>query len=301
MENENLELRTFLQTIGISKICIDNEISIEDIVKYIDCSDNEKNLSMEIEKLKKIIEEKQKPENLKIKKDKKQNKINKVIAISGGYGSGKSLFTVLLARTCQKQNLHIVIIDFDIFNNSINTMFRIPKYNKNYKILDNINQFITKINNYIDIFCGVDNMFNENNKINFEKIKELFEELKRRYDMVLIDTSSEINLKYIRMILANSDKILFLIEPNLLEIKKAEELLDVYTNDWEIPNYKFNIILNKVNINSIDEEIIKKLFNKIKIIEKIDFSKQYTAFANDTRFSNIKLGKYQKILNKVYR
>ena len=60
-------------------------------------------------------------------------------------------------------------------------------------------------------------------------------------------------------------------------------------------------ILNKVNVNSIDEDIVKKLFNKIKIIEKINFSKQYTSFANDTRFSNIKLGKYQKILNKVYR
>jgi Flp pilus assembly CpaE family ATPase len=115
----------------------------------------------------------------------------------------------------------------------------------------------------------------------------------------LVDTSSETTLKYIKTVLLNVDKIIFLIEPSLLEIKKAENLLEIYIEDWEIPVNKFKIILNKVNINSIDEEIIKNMFNKIEIVGKLSFSSHYTAFSNDVRKECLMYNKYMKILEKI--
>ena len=306
MEKENSNLRTFLHSLGVTKIYVDNENSIDEIIMNISSNNFKKNLSFEIEELKKIIVDNHTnrcqnmfKSNTQVK-NKNKIKLNKTIAITGSYGCGKSLFTVLLAKTCQKFKMKTIIIDFDIFNNSINTIFKISKYNKNYKILDSVNQFITKINNNIDIFCGVDKLFNENNKISFEKIKDLLDELKKKYDLILIDTSSEVNLKYTKIILSNSENVIFLLEPNLLEIKKAENLLDIYIKDWEIPDYKF-IVLNKVNINSIDEFIIKNLFNKLNIIGKIGFSKQYTSFANNIDFNIINYKKYIEILKKLIK
>ena len=117
--------------------------------------------------------------------------------------------------------------------------------------------------------------------------------------MILFDTSSEINLKYVKTALVNVQKIIFLIEPNLIELKKSKELLEVYLEDWEIPKYKFNIVLNKVNVNSIDTEIINNIFSQIKIIGKINLSRNYTALANNTNFKFMNLKDYEKIIRKI--
>lgn len=296
MSKENLSLRNFLVSIGISKIYIENELSINDVINKICISNTEDNLSLEIEKLKKIIEEKS---IAKVEEKEKFIISNKVIAVTGNYGSGKSLVTTLLAKAADKQGLKVIIIDFDIFNNSINTLFKLPKYSRNQKVFDNINECVQKINNNLYIFCGVDLLFNEKNKISYEKVKELLENLENDYDLILIDTSSEMNLKYIRAVLANVDKVIFLLEPNLLEIKKAKRLLEIYLEDWDIPNYKIEIIINKANINSIDEEIIKNLFSEMRIIGKINLSTIYTLLANNIYVKPINLKKYEKILKKI--
>ena len=224
--------------------------------------------------------------------------IGSIINILTMHKIRKSLFTSLLAKTANKLNLKTLIIDFDILNNSISTLFNISNYNKS-KFYDNIEQYIIKINNNISIFNGVDILFNEDNKINFNKIKEIIEKFKEKYNLILFDTSSEINLKYVKTALVNVQKIIFLIEPNLIELKKSKELLEVYLEDWEIPKYKFNIVLNKVNVNSIDTEIINNIFSQIKIIGKINLSRNYTALANNTNFKFMNLKDYEKIIRKI--
>lgn len=253
--------------------------------------------------MKEIIKEKTNDNNSKkivFKKVQKENnfKISKSIAITGYYGSGKSLFTSLLAKTADKLNLKTLIIDFDILNNSINNLFNVSKYKKT-KIYDSLEDYIIKINNNISIFTGIDDLFNENNKISFEKIKELIDKFKEKYNLILFDTSSEINMKYVKTALVNVQKIIFLVEPNLIELKKSRDLLEVYIEDWEIPKYKFSIVLNKVNINSVDSEIINNIFNQIKIIGKINLSRSYTAFANNTNLNIMNFREYEKILKKI--
>jgi len=195
---------------------------------------------------------------------------NKVIAIAGNYGSGKSLITALLGRAGKKLDIKTIIVDFDVINSSINTLFRVPKYNIDYK--NNKLKNIIKISENLDIFCGVNMLFTEDNKINYDNVKTLFDDFRRNYNLILIDTSSETTLKYIKTVLYNVDKIVFLIEPNLLEIKKAEKLLEIYIEDWGVSTNKFDIVLNKVTAGSIDDTILNNIFNNFKIIEKIDFS-----------------------------
>ena len=302
IKEENQELNNFLIGNGINRVYVDGENTLEEILNDIYFINNETNLNLEIEKLKEIIKEKTIENTSKkiIKKNIKEKdlKISKSIAITGYFGSGKSLFTSLLAKTANKLNLKTLIIDFDILNNSISTLFNISNCNKS-KFYDNIEQYIIKINNNISIFNGVDILFNEDNKINFNKIKEIIEKFKEKYNLILFDTSSEINLKYVKTALVNVQKIIFLIEPNLIELKKSKELLEVYLEDWEIPKYKFNIVLNKVNVNSIDTEIINNIFSQIKIIGKINLSRNYTALANNTNFKFMNLKDYEKIIRKI--
>ena len=307
LKDENNSLRNFLLENDVKKIFIDGENTIDEICNSIKNDKNENNLNLEIEFLKKFIEEKNVSLNtdefvhkLKIEKTAKEKilKTPKVIGITGYFGCGKTLFTAMLAKSASKMNLKTIIVDFDILNNSINNLFNISKYNRNVKFSSILEQHIVKINN-INIFTGIDELFNEKNKINFEKIKELLEKLKEKYDLILFDTSSETNLKYVKTLLVNIERIIFLVEPNLIEIKKSKELLEVYINDWEIPQYKFNLVLNKVNINSIDDEIISNLFDKIKIIGKINLSKKYTVLANNANLNIIDIKEYKNILRKI--
>ena len=102
-----------------------------------------------------------------------------------------------------------------------------------------------------------------------------------------------------KIVLANVDKIIFLLEPNLLEIKKAENLLEIYIEDWEVNPRKIDILLNKVNINSVDQDILKEIFGRFKIIGKINFSFKFTELANNIREVDLGLKKYIKILEKI--
>ncbi len=295
MEENNLRLRNFLEKKGIFKIFVDGEFGINEIIQKILEKNNNLDLNIEVEKLKNIID----IQKINNKKDYNKFENSKVIAISGCYGSGKSLTTSLLGEAAKKIKLKTIIIDFDIINNSINTIFKIKRYNYYEENDKKIENFITHISNNLDIFGGIDLLFNEKNKINYEKVEELISELKDIYDLILIDTSSETVLKFIKIVLANVDKIIFLVEPNLLEIKKAENLLEIYIEDWEVYPNKIEILFNKVNNNSIDEEILKEIFGKFKIIGKIGASNKFTNIANNIKEENLLLNKYMKILTKL--
>ncbi len=288
MEEENLRLRNLLEKKGISKIYTDGEYSLNEVVQKILRNETVDNYNIEAEKLRNLISLEQKNKNFKS---------SKVIAVSGCYGSGKSLTTSLLGEAARKNQIKTVIVDFDIINNSINTIFKIRKFNS-YEQNEN---FITHISNNLDVFTGIDVLFNERNKINYEKVENLISELRESYDLILIDTSSETVLKFIKVVLANVDKVIFLVEPNLLEIRKAENLLEIYVEDWEVHPKKIEILFNKVNSSSIDEEILKEIFGKFKIIGKIKLSDKFTDIANNIKSENLLINKYIKILSQLDR
>lgn len=289
MEKESSQLRNFLEKKGIVKINIEDEIDAQEIINQILDRKPRYSFDSEIDSFKKILN-----------KEKKNNftKSSKVVAIAGNYGSGKSIITSLLGKSAKKMGIKTIILDFDIINSSINTIFRINKY-KSGNGKENLECFITHISSNLDVFCGIDALFTEKNKINFEKVEQLISDLKETYDFILIDTSSETALKYMKVVFGNVDKIIFLLEPNLLEIKKSENLLEIYIEDWDVSSRKIEILLNKVNLNSVDQDIIQEIFDKFKIIGKINYSVKFTEFANNIRESDLGLNKYIKILEKM--
>ena len=100
------------------------------------------------------------------------------------------------------------------------------------------------------------------------------------YDVIIIDTSSECFFDYTKNILKNSNNILFLLEANLLEIKKAQNLLKIYIEEWKISKERFNLIINKYNENSVDDVIINNIFSEYKILGKIKMNKKYNNLIN---------------------
>lgn len=291
LEKENEELKNFLISKGIFKIYLNNELSMEEIINIIDnlnINSNE-DIREEIKILKEMIskennnklEKKQKIKEKINKKNNNQNINGKIISISGLYGSGKSIISAILGVYFKSKRIKTLIIDFDIFNNSISTIFGVKKVPKNIN-KENIvfESLIIKRNKYLDLVCGIEFLFNNDNKIDDYKLKELFNKIKNKYDLIIIDTSSETYFKYSKLILNNSDKIIFLMGSNAVEIKKAKDLLKIYIEDWLIQKQKINILFNKININFVKNIIIKNIFNEIKIIGKIKFNNNYNLLIN---------------------
>lgn len=340
LENKKEELENILYKKGILKIYYNNEVEINEIISFIKNenkkieNDNEE-IKKELNNLKEILiknniyyendEEnnfiknnknnkikKNKIKNkskIKLKKNKENNlKINnkKIISIVGTGGVGKSIVTLNLAKILKEKQNKILIIDFDILNNSLHTILGVNKYpqkikeklQKNNLIQNKINikELIIKINKKVDLISGINLLFDSKYKISNEKIKFILEELKEYYDTIIIDTSSECFFDYTKNILKNSNNILFLLEANLLEIKKANNLLNIYTEEWNIEKEKFNIIINKYNENSVDDLIINNIFSKYKILGKIKMNKKYNILINKNYKQNI----FQKNIKKEY-
>ena len=216
-----------------------------------------------------------------------------MISISGTTGVGKSIITAYLAKELKKQKYKTVILDFDILNNDIITLFGKKKNEKNKKI---------KLGKKLDLICGT-SFLTEGNKINIFNLNNLLEELKKQYEIIIIDTSCECFLNYNQFILEKSDEILFLTEANLLDIKKSIRILKIFQETWKIKKEKIKIIFNKYNKNSVDEKILKNIFYDYEILGKLYFNNKYNLLINKNMNSTIydlKLKKdYEKIINKI--
>lgn len=354
LEKRKKELENILYKNGILKIYYNNEVEINEIVSYIKEEDKKENLKKDNEEIKKELNnlkeiliknniyhnEEENDKNIiknnkikninykkcrniennkfKILDNKKNNKekINKkIISIVGTGGVGKSIVTLNLAKSFKETQNKILIIDFDILNNSLHTILGVNKYpqkikeklQKNDLIKNKINvkELIIKINKKVDLISGINLLFDSKYKISNEKIKFILEELKQNYDVIIIDTSSECFFDYTKNILKNSNNILFLLEANLLEIKKAQNLLKIYIEEWKISKERFNLIINKYNENSVDDVIINNIFSEYKILGKIKMNKKYNNLINknykNKLFQNNLKKEYKKITNKIIK
>lgn len=308
LENKNTELENYLYAKGIYNIFYNNQVEIEEIIKII----NNKNIEInnELKEIKQMLLEKQKNKinNKKIilnklinvfnKKQKYDLKEEKIISVTGTNGVGKSIFTINLANSLSNSKNKILIIDFDILNNSLHTILGIKKYSqkirnkiKNNNLLKEIKieELIIKINSKIDLVSGINLLFDSKYKISSEKVKNILSKLKEKYEIIIIDTSSECFFDYTKEIIKNSNLNIFILEANLLEIKKAKNLLNIYINNWEIPQESINILFNKYNENSIDISILKKIFSGFNILGKLSFNPQYNLIINKNNINKLNI------------
>lgn len=330
LEKKNQELENYLYAKGVYSIFYDNQIEISKIIEFIKEEKNEnRKLKQELEELKRLVIEKEgnhakikeflqgKNENMKnrklltIKNTKKEETSNKrkqrqVICVSGTSGVGKSIFSVNLAKVFMESENKILIIDFDVLNNSLHTILGIKKYPekvankiKNNNLLESlqIEELIMKINSKVDLIAGISLVFDGQYQISKVKIKTILSQLKEKYDAIIIDTSSECFLDYTKEIMKNSNINIFMVEPNLLEIKKAKRLLNIYINQWEIPQSDFHILFNKYNENSIDSFVLKNVFSGFSILGKLSSSSQYNLVINKNDTGHLKKELQKEYLN----
>ena len=91
----------------------------------------------------------------------------------------------------------------------------------------------------------------------------------------------------------------------MLEISKSRRLLDIYYNNWKIEKNKINIIFNKYNKNSIDINLLKKLYDDYTILGKIKLRNNYNLFINNNFkkiiIKNNLIKKYNYFGNKLLK
>lgn len=209
-------------------------------------------------------------------------KENKIIAILGNRGAGKTITTLILSEILRK-NKKILIIEDNIKNNSIINYYKIN--------IKKINKEIIKIKNNLFIFNIKIFLFkNKKNKI---KIIEKLNKIRNSFDYIFIDTQNINSYSIYKEII---DKNILILNPDIIEINKIKNKI------FKIKNIK--IILNNYNENSINKKIIENIFkNKIKVIEKIKNNKRYNLIINNNL--NIKYldkktkNKYIKIINNI--
>ncbi len=315
LENKKEELEKNLYSKNVYLILY-NKIEIKEIIKLIKNKKEDENekIKKEINDLKKIIIEQnsknKQNKKKKIKEVKELNSQKEIICILGSGGVGKSIFTVNLAKSLIYSKKKILIIDFDILNNSLHTILGVKKYSEKIskKIKENnlikdiigLKELKIKINKRIDLISGINLLFDSKYKINNIQFNNLFNDVKKFYDVIIIDTSSECFFNYTKDIIKKSNINIFIVEPNLLEIQKSKNILKIYKEEWNIDNNKINILFNKFNKNSIDINILKIIFSEYNIIGKIDINNKYNLIINKNANKidkNIKK-EYLKIIEK---
>ena len=225
-----------------------------------------------------------------------------IITILGTNGIGKSIFSIIFANYISYKK--IAVIDFDILNNSLHTLLGVQNYSekiqenmgKDEELMDNnIKDFIIKTKGNIDLISGISLIFNNKKQLSPSRIRNIILSIKNEYDLIIIDTSSDCMLEYTKQFIKISNNLLFISGSNLLEIKKSQRLLEIYNKEWNIPKNKISIIFNKYTKQSIDDNVLKRIFKNYSVLGKIRLSDYYDLAINKnkTRIPQIE----QDILN----
>lgn len=287
LNEKNEEEKNYFISKGIFNIFYNNKITIEElkiIIKEIEKNKKENDINEEIKQIKRMINEKENKKKVKniikekikkfLHKNKKIKKSkNKIISIVGTNGVGKSIIASLFAKISDDEK--ILLIDFDIFQQSINSIFNCKKKDKKTQDL------IVKVNKKIDLICDVNFLFDKEYKIKKDKIKIFLENISHKYNKIIIDTTSECFFDYTKEILKNSNHIIFLTQSNVVELKKTKKLLNIYINNWSIEKNKINILFNKENKNSTENKILKVLFSEFNILGKINLNNKMDLIINN--------------------
>lgn len=319
VSNENIDEEKIIKQLNNEEKKIKPEIKQKVLKKY---SETENKLNKEIENLKKeesnyrnkksIFSQKTLPINnifYSQKNNQSENNEN-VVCILGPNGIGKSVFSILLAQTME--NKKCVIIDFDILNQSLHTMLGVKKYKEKIKKgiskndLINHNQdfekYIIKTKMNIDLLSGMNLILDAKYKLSSKKIVNIIKKLKEKYDVIIFDTSPENFMDYTKELIFLSNKIVFISGANLLEVKKSEKLLEIYTKEWGVSKNKINIVFNRCTNKSIDTDILREIFNRYTILGKIQLNDYYDLVINKNMSQKSKIRKeIENIKKKIIK
>ena len=216
----------------------------------------------------------------------------------------KLLFDENIKNIFYNKEININNFILEIKKNKFNSEENLKKQINNLeKIISNKNNEIlnykNKLNNFekrkykkIKII-----IFYKNNKNNIKKIiNKLFFDFYNKYDFILINLNNKNNYK--KYFLENAEKIIFILELNIEEIKQLNKLINNLILNNLINKNKINILINKYNKNSIDYKLIKNIFSNYNIIGKIKLNNYNKLIKNKINYKNKK--ELKKIIKNIF-
>ena len=243
----------------------------------IDNKDNQNgNVINNIDLLKKEIKELECLKGLNERKNLK----SEIIVFTGEAKCGKTTLALSVLENI-KEEKNILFIDFNLRSKDIYYKYNISNKNESFyekEINGNKVDFLLKMNYLLK--TNDDKKQGLNKDIGY-KMRNILDEYRNKYDLIIIDLDKNVDYKILKSIFLKSNKIFFVIEPINIEIYNSLNLIDLFLNRNILNEDKVFIIFNKYDYNSISQEILKEIFKKYKI-ECIVKNKM----------------KYRKILNK---
>lgn len=306
----------------IVDIFLDDEIEVSNI---IDAINREEPLRKKIGAIK---EEKAKYESnsvqeIKEYKVKTITQKQEVIVFSGINGSGKSTLLVNFAKIlARKTPSKILIIDLDTLSGNIDELLAINKIPQNVEItLDenkkcginyaaelilknrfdsNVFEELVINAGTIDVLTGNTSLHYCQNVLNEEHYQKILDAAKEKYDFIIMDTSSNIFLDSTKWALQQSNRIFFVTENNYISMRKSEQLLNIMTDTWGVLKDKIQIIVNKEQINGLELDVIKSIFNDYEVVGNVKSNEQTAETSYVRLLETIKYIPKVNIINKLF-
>lgn len=190
--------------------------------------------------------------------------------INGKSGSGASFITSCLGEiSANLSKEEIAIIDADLNDGTLIDTFN---FEPNYYItdalqeldqLDNtaVKSMMLKRNNLSLLASQPYTLLNTSTDI-LDQLPQLTWKIKLNYDLVLVDLSRGLE-KYSMPLINLSDKIIIVVQQNILSLKKTKMLIQQLKNKIGIPTEKLHIIVNRYSPkgNNISISDIKKVLD----------------------------------------
>lgn len=219
------------------------------------------------------IQEKEETKELMKQKENEmqKQKKSKVITILGSGGVGKTSFIIFFIQKINS-NKKILIIDFDLIHPCIHIFLNQKRNSRQEK--EDKRKFILKIKKNVELLSDSKSFFGLFNEPSQKEFVIKFLNLINKYDFIMIDISNEYLSIYGKEILLQSDELIMIIEPDLLGIKKANDLLQIYREKMRLEMKKFSLVFNKYQVTSIHYQLIKNIFSDYRILGRIKQKKK---------------------------
>lgn len=173
---------------------------------------------------------------------------------------GKSILTCVICKEFSKIKKKTLVIDFDTYNKSIPVLYNTFQKSIDY---EDIQKNIIVFSEYEHLLY-IDESF-----LNKEELFRIINNMRLEYDQILIDTSGNLSSKCYGRILEICDDIVFVVVPTICDIKKALNFYEILKMDFNVPENKIKLVINKENNYSVDSLIIQKMFGLKKVNRQV--------------------------------
>lgn len=232
----------------------------------------------------------------------KKAKIITIASVKGG--TGKTTTTLNLAGTYSMLNKKTLILDFDLYSGGIalsldveiNTDLYKLAYDMSVNDYKNINDYILKYNEFIDIIPAPKDP-RYASKIETKYISAIIKKVTTKYDVIIIDTNHFLDATNL-ILFDKSDTIMYIMNNSPLDIKNLKSMIAIH-KDMEKENYivvlnESNLKLNEMFNNYDIKNIIKNDINYI--IPATFYNKNINKFVLNGKI--MILDKKVRLLNK---